>query len=81
MKRLFGLISFVIVFSLVLTACSGGTSEQTQGGGKGSKQLTAWAWNINVPVLEKAAKEFEKANPGFKLKVVEMGNDAGQSHE
>lgn len=75
-KRLFALISFVIVFSLVLTACSGGTSEKIQGSGKGSKQLIAWAWNINVPVLEKAAKDFEKANPGFKLKVVEMGNDA-----
>ncbi|KOO41127.1 sugar ABC transporter substrate-binding protein [Priestia koreensis] len=71
MKKMFSVLSLLLALTLVLAAC-GGSSEKTSGN---KKELTAWAWNINVPVLKKAAEQFEKDNPGFKLKVVEMGRE------
>lgn len=73
MKKLFSLIVFAIAFSLILTACSSSTSSS---GGKsnGSKTLNVWAWNINVPVLKNAEKEYAKTHPGFKLKVQDIAN-------
>lgn len=70
MKKLFSTFSVAAALTLGLTACGGGSSEKTSAD---PKELTAWAWNINVPVLEQAAEEFEKENPGFKLNVVETG--------
>lgn len=66
------LLSFVLILSLVLSACSSSSSSDSK---EGDKEVTAWAWNINVPVLEKAAKEFEKDHPDFKLKIVELGRE------
>lgn len=58
---------------LVLAGCSG-KSEDASSGAKGDgKTLTAWAWNINIPVLEKAEEQFAKDNPGFKLEITEIG--------
>ncbi|MDN4523876.1 ABC transporter substrate-binding protein [Fictibacillus fluitans] len=74
MKKRMSLICFVIVMALVLSACS---SNSSGGGSNGSskKEVTAWAWNINVPVLKKAAELYEKEHPGFKLKVTELGRE------
>ncbi|GGD12950.1 ABC transporter substrate-binding protein [Pontibacillus salipaludis] len=74
MKKLFGMIIFV-AFVLVLGACSSDSSGEGDSGesDSGKEELTAWAWNINVPVLEMAAEKFEEENPDFKLNVVEMG--------
>ncbi|MGM9950145.1 MAG: extracellular solute-binding protein [Lysinibacillus sp.] len=71
MKK-FKLLGFVLILSLVLSACSSSSSSDSK---DGKKEITAWAWNINVPVLEKAAEEFEKENPDFKLNVVELGRE------
>ena len=73
MKKLgYGLMVLVLGIALILSSCgnSGGANKNS-----GSKQLTAWAWNVNVPVLKKAAKEFAKTHKGFKLKIVEMSNN------
>ncbi|MFD9628977.1 ABC transporter substrate-binding protein [Peribacillus muralis] len=69
--KVMSLISIVLIISM-LAACSGGSSEKTS---KGDKKLTAWAWNINVPVLEAAAERFKKENPGFELEVIEIGRE------
>ncbi|WP_394172145.1 ABC transporter substrate-binding protein [Guptibacillus hwajinpoensis] len=72
MKKVTGLVSMLLVLSMFLAAC--GNSES--GGEAGdSNKVTAWAWNINVPVLEEAAKKFKEENPDFELEVVEMGTD------
>jgi lactose/L-arabinose transport system substrate-binding protein len=75
LKRWFNVFSAVIILSLLLTACSGGTAEKTEGSKKGSNELSVWAWNINVPVLEEAAKLFAKDHPGFKLKIQDIANN------
>ncbi|MBC2258142.1 ABC transporter substrate-binding protein [Listeria booriae] len=72
MKKHFALLLMVsMAVMLVVAGCGGGSSDSVNGN---KKELTAWAWNVNVKALEGAAKEYEKDNPGFKLKVVEMSN-------
>lgn len=71
MKKVMGLISLVLIIGM-LSACSGGSSEKTS---KDDKKLTAWAWNINVPVLEAAAERYKKDNPDFELEIVEIGRE------
>ncbi|UZW66302.1 hypothetical protein OC195_20895 [Priestia flexa] len=75
MKRWFGLISFTLIFTLILAGCGGKSADEASGSGSNGKEVVAWAWNINVPVLEKAAEEYQKENPDFKLKVVDMGRE------
>ncbi|MED1203386.1 ABC transporter substrate-binding protein [Heyndrickxia acidicola] len=71
MKKFWGIASLLFALVIALSACSG-----SSGNGSGNKkELTAWAWNVNVPVLKEAAKEFAKNNPGFKLNITEMGNN------
>ncbi|MBN8210473.1 sugar ABC transporter substrate-binding protein [Bacillus sp. NTK071] len=72
MKKVTGLVSMLLVLSMFLAAC--GNSGSDEGSGDRNK-VTAWAWNINVPVLEEAAKKFKEENPDFELEVVEMGTD------
>lgn len=74
-KRLFGLLVGIMALTLVLAGCGGGSGSAPQKQNSNSKQLTAWAWNVNVPVLKKAAQDFEKNHKGFKLKIVEMSNN------
>lgn len=73
MKKVAGLVSMMLVLSMVLVACSGNSGSE-EGSGDSNK-ITAWAWNINVPVLKEAAKKFKEENPDFELEVVEMGTD------
>lgn len=75
MRKLFNFVSLALVFVLVLAGCSGGSSEKTEGSEKNSKELSVWAWNINVPVLKEAEKMFVKEHPGFKLKIQEISNN------
>ncbi|AQX55677.1 ABC transporter substrate-binding protein [Priestia flexa] len=75
MKRWFGLISCTLIFTLILAGCGGKSADEASGSGSNGKEVVAWAWNINVPVLEKAAEEYQKENPDFKLKVVDMGRE------
>ena len=78
MKKVIGRVSFLLVLMLVLGACSSdnSSSEGSAGDGDSSgKKVTAWAWNINVPVLEEAAEKFKEENPDFELEVVELGRE------
>ncbi|TKD70907.1 ABC transporter substrate-binding protein [Pseudalkalibacillus hwajinpoensis] len=72
MKKVTGLVSMLLVLSMFLAACGNSGSDGEAGD---SNKVTAWAWNINVPVLEEAAKKFKEENPDFELEVVEMGTD------
>ena len=72
MKKVTGLVSMLLVLSMFLAACGNSGSDEEAGDGN---KVTAWAWNINVPVLEEAAKKFKEENPDFELEVVEMGTD------
>ncbi|WP_251548690.1 ABC transporter substrate-binding protein [Neobacillus muris] len=73
MKKLTSLLSIVLIGVLLLTACGSGGSNGAEK--KGNGEVTIWATNINVPVLEQAAKEYQKDHKDFKVKVVEMAND------
>ncbi|WP_416147558.1 ABC transporter substrate-binding protein [Salipaludibacillus sp. HK11] len=75
--------------ALLLIACgdnNGGNNDEnanenaTENAGENSDNaseettvLTAWAWNINIPVLEEAADLFAEENPGFELDIRETG--------
>ncbi|MGJ9383762.1 ABC transporter substrate-binding protein [Salipaludibacillus sp. CF4.18] len=72
---------FLGVTALALAGCSGNDGGNNggnnaagdNGGGEETQTLTAWAWNINIPVLEEAAELFAEENPGFELDIVETG--------
>lgn len=70
MKKAFKLMAGAVIASLMLTACGNGSDNA---GTDDNNKLTAWAWNVNVPVLESAAEKFKEHNPDFELEVVEMG--------
>lgn len=48
-------------------------NAESNAGGEEAQTLTAWAWNINIPVLEDAAERFAEENPGFELDIIEQG--------
>ncbi|WP_433445946.1 ABC transporter substrate-binding protein [Streptomyces sp. CA-142005] len=61
------LLSAALGLTLVLGACSSGTSD----GGNGQVKLTVWSWDDTVA---KAVPGFEAANPNIKVKVVNAGS-------
>ncbi|WP_368505683.1 ABC transporter substrate-binding protein [Alkalihalophilus sp. As8PL] len=74
MKKALKLMVGALATSLMLTACGNGAEEgSVETETDAEVKLTAWAWNINVPVIESAAEKFKEENPGFELEVVEMG--------
>lgn len=77
MKRFLPMFIIVLVGVMVLAGCSSGSGskENAEKGNEQATELTIWATNINVPVLEKAAELYKEENPDFKLTVEEMGND------
>lgn len=70
----FGLgLLFIGIFILV-----GCTNDQESGKGAEGEtdiELSLWATNINVPVLEAAVKVYQEEHPQFNLKIEEMNND------
>lgn len=78
MKKLWPVFSYLLIMLLVLAGCGGGSSTSTGNEGNDTEsaggELTIWATNINVPVLEKAGELYKEENPDFKLNVVEMNN-------
>jgi len=76
-RKILSILIFLIVGVVVLVGCSD-NSEPKNNKAKDSNEgteLTIWATNINVPVLEKAAELYKEKNPDFQLTVEEMGND------
>ncbi|RQW20346.1 sugar ABC transporter substrate-binding protein [Bacillus sp. C1-1] len=58
-----------LVALVSLSACGGSGSSGTSD----DQTLTAWAWNINIPVLEEAAAQFKEDHPDFELEIIEVG--------
>lgn len=69
MKKVSKLFITLMAVMLIAAGCSGG--DDASGGG--DKTITAWAWNVNVGALEEAAEKFKEENPGFELKVEDIG--------
>lgn len=70
-NRILGTFLIIGMVSFILVACSNGGESADDG--SDNNKLTAWAWNVNVPVLEQAAEMFAEENPGFELEIVETG--------
>lgn len=67
---------FLGAMALGLAACNGndgGDGGTNDNSADDTQTLTAWAWNINIPVLEEAAEMFAEENPGFELDIIETG--------
>lgn len=64
--------SLAVGAALLLTGCGGtGGGSGTSGGGKG--ELLVWVDNTRTP----AARQYEKAHPGLKMRIVTIPPDAG----
>ncbi|MGX7133441.1 ABC transporter substrate-binding protein [Enterococcus songbeiensis] len=61
----------LVGLALSITAC--GTSKKESGEEKNNK-LTVWAWNTNVPIIEKAGELYKDKNKDFELEIVEIAN-------
>jgi lactose/L-arabinose transport system substrate-binding protein len=70
-KNLKKVVSLFVICTLVLSI--GAFAKSTATAPKTGK-LTIWAWdpNFNIPIMELAAKNYNKANPGVKITVVNM---------
>lgn len=69
MKNKITLFLSAFVLSILLTACGAGSGNNTSEDGV----ITIWVNNINVPVLEEAAKIYQKDHPEFKVDIIETG--------
>ncbi|KZZ84643.1 ABC transporter substrate-binding protein [Bacillus sp. SJS] len=65
MKKKWSVFLCLIMGIGLLAGCSGKADNPNK--------LTAWVWNVNVPVLEAAEKRYQKNHPEFDLEIVEMG--------
>src|SRR5690625_3466095 len=75
MKRILPMFFLLIIGLVALVGCSDNSNSDKGNNSEESNELTIWATNINVPVLEKAAELYKEENPEFQLTVEEMGND------
>src|SRR5690625_2999843 len=75
MKRILPMFFLLIIGLVALVGCSDNSNSDKGNNSEESNELTIWATNINVPVLEKAAELYKEENPEFNLTVEEMGND------
>ncbi len=67
---------------LVMSGCAaGGVPAKAapkitrSAGGKLSGEIKVWSWDVAAKALQRMAPEFEKANPGVKVQVVDIGYD------
>lgn len=70
MKKLYGMISFLLVFSLILVGCSSNEGASSE---DGKVTLTAWAWNVNVGALNEAMEKYQEEHPNVEIKVEDLG--------
>lgn len=81
MKKALFFLSLMI-FALIIVGCSS-TGEESNGNGgtdeggssDESVEVSIWATNINVPVLEEAAAAYKEQNPNLTVNVEEMNNN------
>lgn len=73
-------ISILLIFSLVLTACSSKESSSSNGGdSKGKTEIVFWhnATDIGLTALKKMVAAFEKKHPDIKVKMVYTESSEG----
>jgi len=78
MKHL--LLVLTLALALLFTACGGDSEESADPtAGKASGSITVWAPGVEGEKLPELARDFEKANPGVKVKVTPIAID--QAHD
>ena len=81
----FMVVTLLILSVVFITGCNSNEDDAGNAGGRGngdvtydagnySNTLTVWAWNVNVPVLERAGELFRVDNPNFELDILEISN-------
>ncbi|WP_216378710.1 ABC transporter substrate-binding protein [Arcanobacterium phocae] len=76
-------IGFLAATALLLSACTGGSassdSKDNAGEGKATGEITFQTWSLKndkfTPYFEKLVADFEKANPGAKVKWIDQPGD------
>lgn len=67
-----------VALGLVLSGCSTGTaagSAPVDPGAKVSGEITVWSWDTAAAALKRLATGYQKAHPGTRVKVVDIGYD------
>ena len=70
-RRLAAVFSIGALAATALAGCSSDGSSSGDG-----KSLSVWTWTTAGGLLKPAAAAFEKANPGTKIDIVDVGNPA-----
>lgn len=74
-------LAALTAFSLALTGCATGGVPAAGGDAKIesdaelSGEITVWSWDVGAVALERLAADFEKANEGTTVNVVDVGYD------
>ena len=68
-KLLLGMLALCVVF---LYGC-GDSKTGNKTGNFAEKTITVWSWNVAAKGLRQTVPSFEKAHPGVKVKVVDIG--------
>lgn len=63
-----------VVAAAVLAGCSG-NAEPTESSTDLSGEITVWSWDVAAAGLTRIADDFESANPGTTINVVDVGYD------
>lgn len=67
-------LSVLLASTLVLSACSTGSGDESSGGNSAdTKEITVWAWDpaFNIAAVNKAKEAYAKTNPDLTINVVE----------
>ncbi|MEV8633522.1 sugar ABC transporter substrate-binding protein [Streptosporangium sp. NPDC051023] len=81
-KKVHVIAGVTLVGLLTMSGCATGgvptkeTPKIAQStGGELSGEIKIWSWDVAAKALQRMAPEFEKANPGVKVQVVDIGYD------
>ncbi|GAA3088991.1 ABC transporter substrate-binding protein [Streptosporangium carneum] len=81
-KKVHVIVGVALVGCLTTSGCAAGgvpakdTPKITPStGGALSGEIKIWSWDVAAKALRRMAPEFEKANPGVKVQVVDIGYD------
>ncbi|WP_433240027.1 ABC transporter substrate-binding protein [Streptosporangium sp. CA-135522] len=82
MKRTHVIAGIVIAGGLTMSGCATGDVPAKDApkiaqssGGKLSGEIKIWSWDVAAKALQRMAPAFEKAHPGVKVQVVDIGYD------
>ncbi|MFD8531138.1 ABC transporter substrate-binding protein [Streptosporangium canum] len=82
MKKIHVIAGIVIAGGLAMSGCATGGVPAEDGpkiaqspAGKISGEIKIWSWDVAAKALQRMAPAFEKANPGVRVQVVDIGYD------